>query len=152
MTKYPLTFILSLLLSGYVLSCSKSTERPAQSFNWSWNDSIPGTAKLHKAFPAGFGNKATIIATNDTIYHDSTAAVVINLPSFNVGTYAITGTGSNSLKYQDMDTFYIAYSGNVNITTWYGDALAGDFSVMLLDTLGIPRSLKGKFRSTPIQK
>jgi hypothetical protein len=151
MTKYRLLFIFALSLSAYLVSCSKSTERPAASFTWSWNDSIPGTAKSHKAFPTGFGSP-TIIATNDTIYHDSTAAVVIKLSSFNVGIYQITATGSNTLKYSDADTSYTANAGSVNITTYYGDAMAGDFSVMLTDTLGIPRSLKGRFRSTPINK
>lgn len=129
MTKYRLLYFFALLLCGYILSCSKATERPAPGFNWSWNDSIPGTAKLHKAFPVGFGNAPTIIATNDTIYHDSTAAIVIRLSSFNVGIYQIAASSNNSLTYRDADTSYTANAGSINITTYYGDAMAGDFSV-----------------------
>ena len=150
MKQYRWLSVFLMVLTVYVVSCSKSAERAAPSFSWSWNDSIPGTAKSHKAFPTRFGNTATIIATNDTIYHDSTAVFYIKLSALNVGIYDITGTG-NTLKYSDTDTSYNAYSGKLNITTSYGDALAGDFSVMVLDTLGIPRSLKGKFRSMPIE-
>jgi len=150
MRKPILSFITTtVLLAVIFFSCKKETIAEEHFFTWTVNGTN-NTAALHKAFSYSMASMPIIIASTDTVLLNPD--ISITLGSFNTGTYTISGSGDNGVRYINAsgDIFW-AQTGSVVISGNAANKISGSFAVTVKNLGDVSYELSGSFINTPIE-
>ena len=144
--------ILLILFNLVIVSCKKdNTVDSTHSFNWNYAN-VNYKAGIDTAYTTSMSGGPTIIAGLGTRLTSIGPGPRIILTSFMAGIYRFGQTNTNRFIYIDHnEDEQQAIDGSINITNNANNLLSGNFSVTLIDPLGVKRPLTGSFNNVSIR-
>lgn len=148
--------ITMVLFATVLFGCNKSYNHPfvpVNSFTWAYRGSSY-TADVHIANWYSMAPKPIIAAYNKMNVPFPNYKLAITVTSFNVGTYALSGSSSSSNTFYYIDNEgheLLCTRGSLNITANSNNLITGNFSVSVIDPFKVTRSIVGSFTNTPIK-